>query len=216
MSAEPNVASWRLGRGVPAAFGSVTPCRAFVAVCTWEVPQTSTTSTSASATSPSSIDRAGATSATAAADGEAGSGDQQHARRVAQEAVRLPRDEPESESCRQPQPPRSPPREQTTRRGQDGCSEGGEEREGAGAPGDEVQHHDAHREQARRHQEPDEADPRARRASRRYSHDRRLNGAERRVRRDEPQAQGPGVSGWSCASGRFRIPSRVWYFDQES
>ena len=40
--------------------------------------------------------------------------------------------------------------------------------------------------------------------------DRRLHDAEHRVGRGQAEAQ------WSGASGRFRIPSVVWNFDQES
>jgi len=67
MTADPNVACWRLGSGVPAAWGRATPCSAFVASCTPVVPQTSTTSSAARATRPTRIDHAGATKAVAEA-----------------------------------------------------------------------------------------------------------------------------------------------------
>src|SRR4029079_3603613 len=49
--------------------------------------------------------------------------------------------------------------------------------------------------------------------------DRRgLRGAENRVRRDEGERQlaSEASSGWPGASGRFRMPSRVTYFEYES
>ena len=63
--AETKVACCRLGRDMPAAWGSGTFSSVVVACCTLGVPQTSTTSSAASATRPTRIDQAGATRAAA-------------------------------------------------------------------------------------------------------------------------------------------------------
>jgi len=65
MSADPKVACCKLGRGIPAAWGSGTVSRVVVAFCTLGVPQTRMTSRAARATRPARIDHAGATMATA-------------------------------------------------------------------------------------------------------------------------------------------------------
>jgi len=67
MSAEPNVACCRLGRGIPAAAGLGTCSSVVVAFCTLGVPQTSTMSRAARTTRPTRIDHAGATIAIAEA-----------------------------------------------------------------------------------------------------------------------------------------------------
>ena len=67
MRAEPKVACCRLGKGMPAAWGSGTVSSVFVAVSTLGVPQTRITSRAASPTSPARIDHAGTTSAAAEA-----------------------------------------------------------------------------------------------------------------------------------------------------
>ena len=67
MSAEPKVACCRLGRDVPAAWGSGTVSSVVVAFCTLGVPHTSTMSSAARPTRPARIDQAGATTATAEA-----------------------------------------------------------------------------------------------------------------------------------------------------
>ncbi len=67
MSAEPKIACWRFGRGVPAATGLATCSSVSVALCTLGVAQTSTMSRPASTTRPTRIDHAGATMAIAEA-----------------------------------------------------------------------------------------------------------------------------------------------------
>jgi len=67
MSAEPKVACCRLGRDMPAAWGSGTFSRVFVACCTPVVPHTRMTSRAARPTKPTRIDQAGATIAMAEA-----------------------------------------------------------------------------------------------------------------------------------------------------
>lgn len=67
MSAEPKVACWRLGRGIPAAWGRGTVSSVVVALSTLGVPQTRMTSRAARPTRPALIDHAGATIATAEA-----------------------------------------------------------------------------------------------------------------------------------------------------
>jgi len=75
MTPEPNVACWRLGSGVPAAWGRTTACSAFVASRTPGVAQTRTTSSVARPTRPARIDHAGATEAAAEAPDHADADD---------------------------------------------------------------------------------------------------------------------------------------------
>ncbi len=83
--------------------------------------------------------------------------------------------------------------------------------------GHEVDDRHACRQERGRHGDPDPAAPARARRARRCGDRRCLGGAENGVRGDEAERQvSLGASGWSGASGRLRMPSRVTYFDHES
>ncbi len=125
--------------------------------------------------------------------------DERHRRALREQAVREPRDEPERDRERRALRPCG-----GEHRGRDR----GDERERVRSARDGAEDDDPDAERSGGEGDPDPAAAgRPARASRQQD-DGRLRRAQHGVRRGE--AQGPGVS------GRLRMPSVVWNFDQES
>src|SRR5262249_18265377 len=145
-------------------------------------------------------------------------GDQREPGRVAYQATREPGDEPEPDGCGRPEPPAGAALEDPARGSQHRRPERRKQGEGVRSLRHQIDDRHAGAQPRGRYGEPDPAPaPRASLPGGRGD-GRGLRSTENGVggSEGERQVSGSSTSGWPGVSGRFRMPSRVTYFDHES